>query len=86
MKLQPRQALTNAPIEYDYGWTKTINHHAATVTDKMSTDRKVLRLIEVEDDYHFNYQIGRYGSGMNFTTSTQENLDKEIKYGYIVLN
>jgi hypothetical protein len=79
--LKPRQCLTNASLRYDYGWQKTLVENIAVVVK----DSKPLRLCENEDDYHFNCQLMRYSSGMNFTIETQQRLDAEIEAGYIAL-
>jgi len=86
MKLEPLQALTNAPEVYDYGYVKVINPHAVTITDKMGTERKVMRLVQMPDDYTFNYQTGRYGSGPNFTITTQAQLDAELASDFVRIN
>jgi hypothetical protein len=77
-ELQPLQCLTTAPKEYDWGWT----HELATEMFKCDSG-KLYRLVEVEDQFHFNMQIGRYCSGMNKTIESNEEFQKELKSGFI---
>lgn len=80
IKLKPRQCITNAPEVYDYGWMRTL-------VDNLFVDSKgkVYRLAENEDDWHFDQQIMRYGSGMNATITNQISLDDHLRHGWLTL-
>lgn len=80
IQLQARQCITNAPEDYDYGWAKTL-------IDNLYIDdrRKSYRLVEVEDDWHFEQQVMRYASGLNITITTQESLNDHLKLGWLKL-
>jgi hypothetical protein len=72
------ECLTTAPEDYDYGWTRTLVHYIAT------DDRgKVYRKVKVEDQWHFESQVARYGSGMNPTITSQQDLEQRIALGYL---
>lgn len=79
--LKPLQCLTNAPEDYDYGWMRTVAYNVAT--DKRG---RALRLAQNEDQWHFEQQVMRYGSGLNLTYDTQKNLDDALKYNLLVEN
>jgi hypothetical protein len=78
--LRPLQAVTNAPQCYDYGWMKT-------VVDNIAVDDKgrSCRLVENEDQWHFDQQVLRYGSGLHLTISDQRQLDDFLRHGWLKL-
>jgi hypothetical protein len=78
MKLKNLQCVTCAPEEYDYGWAKTVIANLYT-----NESGKVFRLVQNEDQWHFDQQIMRYGSGMNLTISNQIQLDDYLRYGWL---
>lgn len=73
----PEQYYTTAPADYDWGWTTVLIENAGT-DDR---GRKV-RLVEISDGYHADFQTGRYGSG-NFPVMTADQFRKEVKFGSI---
>jgi hypothetical protein len=79
-KLKPLQCVTSAPTEYDYRWAKTIDPDFGV--DK---NGRKLRLVEGEDQWHFNQQMMRYGSGMHIVIADQKRLDDEITGSWITL-
>jgi hypothetical protein len=78
MKLGNLQCVTTAPEAYDYGWATTVIDNLY-VTDS----GKVMRLVQNEDQWHFNEQMKRYSSGGNLTISNQIQLDEFLTYGWI---
>jgi hypothetical protein len=78
--LRPLQAITNAPACYDYRWMHTL-------VENVAIDRKgkPCRLVENEDQWHFEQQILRYHSGMNLVITEQDRLDDFIRYGDLTL-
>lgn len=76
--LQPLQCLTTAPSDYDWGWTKEL---ATNVFNSYSG--KIFRLVEVEDQYHFDMQVGRYYSGSHLVIESNETLLKELNSEFI---
>lgn len=52
--------VTNAPKDYDWGWTRPICDNYATADLK----DKTMRLVEVHTQYHAKLQMDRYGSGL----------------------
>jgi predicted ATPase with chaperone activity len=60
LTLGPLQAVTNAPQNYDYSWMKTL-------VDNIAVDEKggPCRLVENEDQWHFEQQVLRYRSGLH---------------------
>lgn len=81
LALDHLQCLTTAPEDYDYGWAKTLTLNVATDGRQRS-----MRLVEVEDDWHFKQQIMRYGSGLHLTIDRQDELGKQLEYGLITLS
>lgn len=77
--LKQRQCITAAPEDYDYGWAKTM-------IDNVYTDKrgKVYRLVEVEDDWHFEQQCLRYSSGMFHPIQDQSVLDSNLEYKWLI--
>jgi len=69
---------TDAPIVYDWGWTTMIADNIGVLVAK----NRPIRLVEVEDDYHFQMQTGRYASGLHITL-TEEQYQDWIKRGWI---
>jgi hypothetical protein len=80
IKLRPLQAVTNAPACYDYRWMHTL-------IENVATDRKgkPCRLVENEDQWHFEQQILRYHSGLNLVITEQDRLDDFIRHGDLTL-
>ncbi len=76
--LKPLQCVTNAPADYDYGWTTPL-------IDNLFTDDRgrSYRLVQVEDRLHFDNQVARYGSGLHATIVKQDDLDYQVKEGWI---
>jgi hypothetical protein len=58
-----------------------------TLIENVATDRKgkPCRLVENEDQWHFEQQILRYHSGMNLVITEQDRLDDFIRYGDLTL-
>ena len=80
LTLKPLQAITNAPECYDYGWMKTL-------MDNIAVDEKgrPCRLVENEDQWHFDQQVLRYGSGLHLTITDQNHLDSFLRHGWLTL-
>ena len=78
--LQPRQCITTAPEEYDYRWARTLTLNVAT-----NSRGRSLRLVENEDDWHFQQQMLRYGSGLHLTIDRQSVLADQVGYGLLKL-
>lgn len=79
IQLKARQCVTSAPKDYDWGWTREL------IQNVFIDDRnKVYRLVEVEDDYHFDCQVQRYQSGMNAVITDQHDLDGRLKAGFLM--
>ena len=78
--LARRQCLTSAPEEYDYCWARTLILNVATDGRGRS-----LRLVENDDDWHFQQQMLRYGSGLHLTIDRQSVLVDQVGYGLIKL-
>ena len=78
--LRPLQAVTNAPECYDYSWMKTL-------IDNIAVDEKgrSFRLVENEDQWHFDQQLLRYGSGLYPSITDQEQLDSFLQHGWLKL-
>lgn len=53
----------------------------------MATDGRgrSLRLVENEDDWHFQQQMLRYGSGLHLTIDRQSELADQVGYGLVKL-
>jgi hypothetical protein len=66
--LRPLQAITNAPEVYDYGWMHTL-------IDNVAVDQKgkPRRLVENDDQWHFDQQLLRYRSGLNLVITGRIN-------------
>lgn len=73
----PEQYYTTAPADYDWGWTTVLIENAAT-DDR---GRKV-RLVEISDGYHADFQTGRYGSGGHFSL-TADQFRSQVKAGML---
>ena len=67
------QFFTNAPKEYDWGWTKEIAVNIGSIDNGY-----IWRFVEVEDEYHARMQMGRYGSGM-FACYTYEEWNEQFE-------
>lgn len=78
--LARRQCLTTAPEEYDYCWARTLILNVATDSRGRS-----MRLVQNEDDWHFQQQMLRYGSGLHLTIDRQSDLADQVGYGLIKL-
>jgi hypothetical protein len=71
------QFITNAPKEYDWGWTKEI---ATDIGQSPNHFTDEWRFVEVEDEFHAGMQKGRYASGM-FACYTLEDWILQFKKG-----
>lgn len=80
ISLSRRQCLTTAPEEYDYCWARTLILNVATDSRGRS-----LRLVENQDDWHFQQQMLRYGSGLHLTIDRQSELADQVDYGLVKL-
>lgn len=80
LTLRPLQAITNAPENYDYCWMKTLIGNLA-VDEK----GRSCRLVENEDQWHFDQQLLRYGSGLHLAITDQEQLDSFLRHGWLRL-
>ena len=80
LTLRRLQAITNAPACYDYGWMKTVVENIA-VDDK----GRPCRLVENEDQWHFEQQLLRYGSGLHLAIIDQGQLDDFLRHGWLKL-
>ena len=80
LKLARRQCLTTAPEDYDYCWARSLILNVATDSRGRS-----MRLVENQDDWHFNQQVMRYGSGLHLTIDRQSQLDEQLEYGLLKL-
>lgn len=80
INLARRQCLTTAPEEYDYRWARTLTLNVATDSRGRS-----LRLVQNEDDWHFQQQMLRYGSGLHLTIDRQSVLADQVGYGLLKL-
>lgn len=78
--LARRQCLTTAPEDYDYCWARTLILDVATDSRGRS-----MRLVENEDDWHFQQQMLRYGSGLHLTIDRQGELADQVGYGLLKL-
>ena len=78
--LNPLQAITNAPACYDYRWMHTVEENVA-----IDQKGKPCRLVENEDQWHFDQQILRYHSGLNLVITEQHRLDEAIQHGFLTL-
>jgi len=78
--LRRLQAITNAPTDYDYRWMYTL-------VDNIAVDEKgnACRLVENEDQWHFDQQILRYHSGLHLAITEQHHLADAIQHGFITL-
>lgn len=76
-------AYTNAPLDFDWGYTKTLIDNYAVY--KVAGSDLALRKISIDGQHEANMQIGRYWSGM-YITLPQERLVQLIKEGYVLIN
>lgn len=68
---------TDAPEAYDWGWTRTLAMNVAT------TERgRTVRLVEISDGYHADFQVGRYQSG-SYLALTPAEFEQWVKAGYL---
>lgn len=73
----PEQYYTTAPEVYDWDYTRVLIENAGT-DDR---GRKV-RLVEIENGYHADFQTQRYSSG-NHLVLTREQFQKQVKAGFV---
>ncbi len=78
--LKALQAVTNAPECYDYGWMKTVVANIA-VDEK----GRPCRLVQNDDEWHFQQQLLRYGSGLHLAIADQKRLDEFLQHGWLKL-
>lgn len=76
--IRPLQAVTNAPECYDYVWMHT-------VVDNIAVDDRgrSCRLVQSDDDWHFEQQLLRYGSGLHLVIADQDQLDAYLRRGWL---
>ena len=67
---------TTAPIDYDWGWATS--EETEYETDKGDPIRKVT----ISDEWHGEFQTGRYHSGM-YPVYTELTLTSNLIHGYI---
>lgn len=80
MILRPLQAITNAPECYDYCWMNTLVENIAIHQKGISC-----RLVENEDQWHFDQQILRYHSGLHLVITDQQQLADSLWRGWLTL-
>lgn len=73
----PEQYYTTAHRDYDWGWTTELVTNAGT-----DGRGKTIRLVEIADGYHADYQTGRYASGGALTLTPAE-FQKQVGLGLI---
>jgi hypothetical protein len=73
----PEKYYTDAPADYDWGWTSVLVENVATTTKGRS-----VRLVEIADGFHADYQTGRYASGLYFALSPDE-YSKQVELGLL---
>lgn len=78
IQLQPLQCLTNAPVDYDYGWQTTLVENVAT-----DSKGRPWRLCENADQWHLDQQAMRYGSGLHQCLTKQEQVDEWFEHGLL---
>ena len=74
------QAISNAPSVYDYRWMHTL-------VENIAVDQKgnPCRLVENEDQWHFDQQVLRYHSGLHLVITAQDQLDNFLRNGWLKL-
>ena len=75
---------TNAPQAYDYSYVEVIDPEFARYTGRGGSHPIIRKLLLHTDEWHREYQCGRYGSGM-YSSFTQEEFDKWVTEGLIEL-
>lgn len=78
--LRPLQAITNATPNYDYRWMHTVVENVA-----IDQRGRPCRLVENEDQWHFDQQILRYHSGLNLIITEQDRLNDAFRFGDLKL-
>ena len=76
-------AYTSAPVDYDWGWCRTEIDHVAEDPQARSEEKKILRQVSVEDKYHYDHQLGRYGSGLYYALD-QAQFDELVEHNLLV--
>lgn len=76
--LKRLQAITNASAVYDYGWMHTLIENVA-VDEK----GRPCRLVQNEDQWHFEQQVLRYHSGLHLVITEQDKLDGLLRHGWL---
>jgi len=76
--LKRLQAITNAPAVYDYGWMHTL-------VENIAVDQKgrSCRLVENDDQWHFDQQVLRYHSGLHLVITEQDQLDDFLRHEWL---
>lgn len=64
-------ALTDAPVAYDYHGTFTVRDFGYPIDVGGITTKGPVRLVAIRPE-HYDYQAGRYGSGLHFVTQDLE--------------
>ena len=75
---------TNAPQAYDYDYVEVLDPEVGRYTGTAGTHPVIRKLLLHTDEWHRDYQTGRYGSGM-YSSFTQEEFDKWVEEGLIEL-
>jgi len=83
--LKPLQAITSAPMDYDYRWMQTVVANIA-----VDENGRSCRLVQNEDDWHFQQQLLRYGQqlyglGPYLAIAEQKRLDEFFRHGRLKL-
>lgn len=78
--LKRLQAITNAPACYDYRWMHTVVENVA-----IDQRGRPCRLVENEDQWHFDQQILRYHSGLNLVITDQNRFNDALSFGDLTL-
>lgn len=78
IELKPLQCVTSAPEDYDYVWSRTI-------IENLYVDERgrSCRLAQNEDEWHFNQQMMRFGSGNHLVIDNQIQLDVSLENGWL---
>lgn len=76
--LKRLQAVTNAPAVYDYGWMHTL-------VENIAVDQKghFCRLVQNEDQWHFDQQVLRYHSGLHLVITEQDQFDDFLRHAWL---
>ena len=73
----PERYYTTAPADYDWGWTTVLIENAG-----LDDRGRKIRLVEIADGYHADFQTGRYGSG-GHVSMTEEQFRRCVENKFI---